>query len=564
VKSLLLLWMNWMQKAAKQMGKIGSAVRAVNASKGAFALLGMALLFGAILRFSGVNWGMPDRVDLHPDERMYVIEPALKIAPGALDPGFLNYPNFIHYSIAAVLGVLRSFGLETTTPLAHQVGRSILAGYGTLTIGLAWLLAGRLGARRKGQALAAVWVAILPLHVWESHIAVTDVMMTFWIMAVLLGALRIARGADDLRWWVPVLSGVALGCAVGSKYTAALSSVALLMGMIYARMPWRRFLLVGIAIGVSALLACFVVTPYSFLRFGDLLEAMAFEHEHVRGHHLGFSTTAPGWQYHKYVYQLCAAWPFSFGIALYVSVGLGVLWMLWRLSYARSIPLVLAGLLYFVMGGWTYTPIRYYMPIIVIGAICAGVWHGALLDGAKRARRAGMVLVLVTLAYTTWFCVETNARYGDDTREQAARWLRTYNGEPMHVAALGSGAYLGHFKGSDVVTFKVHPEGNAGRLYNEDFDLIQISSLHYLRWLRHGRPDFYGTVYGRIRDNDANLRLVKRFEDDFPNKRFYGVLDPMFTCLFVSPTLEFYASSTGADRFGSMGDAAEVSAAESP
>lgn len=124
----------------------------------------------------------------------------------------------------------------------------------------------------------------------------------------------------------------------------------------------------------------------------------------------------------------------------------------------------------------------------------------------------------------------------------------------MHVAAIGSGAYLGHFKGSDTVTFKVHPEGNAGRLYNEGFDLIQISSLHYLRWQRHRRPDVYGTLYGRIRENEANLRLVKRFEDDFPNKRLYGMLDPMFTCLFVSPVLEFYASPTGLERFDAMGD----------
>ena len=501
-----------------------------------------AIIAGAWLRFSGLNWGLPERVDFHPDERSYVIKYALKIGPGAWDPGFLNYPNFIHHSIALVLGLLRQLGVETSEVLACQVGRALSSLYGTLTIVLAWVIAGQLGARRWGQALAALWVALLPLHVWESHVAVTDVMMTFWIMAMLVGALRVADSTRPAKVYHLVYCGITLGLAVGSKYTAAISGVALLMALLYSRRHWRTLLWQAMVVGACALLACFIVTPHSFLRFNDLLEAMAFEHEHVHGHHQGFSTTAPGWQYHKFVYQIVAAWPFSLGLALYVSVGIGVLWSTYRCSRARSIPLAVATILFLIMGSWTYTPIRYYLPIIVIGAVFAGVWHGALLSGSRRARYVGLLVVAVTFAYTAGFSFSTNARYLDDTRVQAARWMDRYSGAPLRVAVIGAGAYSGFTRGNDDLQLNVYPESHAAHVQaRRPFDVLEISSLHYLRWLRHDRPVRYRDMYGRVRDGDTDLVLVKRFEANFPQKWLYSWLDPMYECFFVSPTLEFYA-----------------------
>jgi hypothetical protein len=78
--------------------------------------------------------------------------------------------------------------------------------------------------------------------------------------------------------------------------------------------------------GCVSLLCCFAVTPYSFIRFGDLLNAMSYETAHTHGHHLGFSMPADGWQYHRYRYQLAAAWPFSFGLPLFLCAAAGVGW----------------------------------------------------------------------------------------------------------------------------------------------------------------------------------------------------------------------------------------------
>ena len=74
----------------------------------------------------------------------------------------------------------------------------------------------------------------------------------------------------------------------------------------------------------------------------------------------------------------------------------------------------------------------------------------------------------------------------------------------------------------------------------DDFDLVEISSMHYWRHERHRHPAF-DPEYRRLRAGEKGLHLVKSFDADFLNRELYRKLDPMFAGYFVSPTLEFYA-----------------------
>jgi hypothetical protein len=69
--------------------------------------------------------------------------------------------------------------------------------------------------------------------------------------------------------------------------------------------------------------------------------------------------------------------------------------------------------------------------------------------------------------------------------------------------------------------------------------LIEISSLQYLRWQRHGIKD-YVAMYDHLRHNPESFELVAKFDMPFLNRDFYGWLDPMFRSYFVAPTIEFY------------------------
>jgi 4-amino-4-deoxy-L-arabinose transferase-like glycosyltransferase len=420
------------------------------------------------------------------------------------------------------------------------VGRSISAVYGALTCAVVFLLAEALGASLSAAFLAALWVSILPLHVWESHVAVTDVMMTFWVMVTLLGSVRLIRHGRPLDY---VLTGAALGLAVGSKYTAALAGVAPVVAVLVGRRPPGKALRGLALLGLFAIAACFLVTPYSFIHFGELLKAMAYENAHVHGHHSGFSLPAAGWQYHKYLYQLAAAWPFSFGLPLYISAAAGAVWAIARWKREYAVVVSFAALFFGVTGSWTFTPLRYYLPVVVLGALLAGLWQGDWLTSPARLKRGfAAVVVASTLCYTLAFTYSTTARFSNDTRIQAAAWLREQAAAFRTIWLAGDTAYMATLPGTpniishtevNVLKYLSNNGGNGGP------DLLEITSLHYLRWFRHGNTH-YMDQYDRLRSGGSGYVLLRRFEADFLNKKLYRALDPMFEGYFVSPTLEFY------------------------
>lgn len=501
-----------------------------------FAIL-IPVIIALGFRFWGIGWAAPERIDLHPDEHDYVINHALKISWTDLDPKFLNYPSLLCYSTALANGLLKQLGIVREEWQIYIVGRSIVAVYGALTCAAVFLLAEELEASLIAAFLAALWVSLLPEHVWESHIAVTDVVMTFWIIVTLYMSVRLIRRSRPVDY---LLAGAALGLAVGSKYTAALAGIAPLVAVVAGKRNPGKSLRGFALLGLSALAACFVVTPYTFIRFKAFLQAMAYENMHVHSHHKGFSLPALGPQYHRYLYQILAAWPFSFGMVLYLSVAIGIAWAIWRWKKEYAVVLFFAALFFAVTGSWTLTPLRYYLPLLVIGALFAGLWQGDWLKSPDRWKRglAG-TLVAATFCYTVAFTYGTTRRYANDTRVQASAWLRNQGTLSNKLLLVGDRHYLA-FPPGDVTVSRYEGILERSTLKSSSkIDYIEITSLNYRRWYRSGN-ERYLPMYQRFRDGLGGFVLLKRFEADFLNKKLYSALDPMFEGYFVSPTLEFY------------------------
>ncbi|MFH0909234.1 MAG: glycosyltransferase family 39 protein [bacterium] len=504
------------------------------------------------LRFWGLGWGMPDRIDLHPDEHDYVVGHALEVAhnvnlvmKGAepftiktLDPMFLNYPSFLIYLTALIYGLLHQLGILVAQWQAYVVGRAISACFGAATVLAAMLMAREAGANKTGQLLAALWMALLPLNVWESHVAVTDVTMTFWVACTLWASMRLVRTG---RWRDYVMAGAFLGLSVGSKYTAAMTVVAVVAGVFLSGRPMKNTIPGLAAAAAVAVAACFVVTPYSFIRLGDVLKAMAYEHHHTTGHHFGFCLPAKGPQYHRYLYQVVAAWPFCLGIALYAAAVAGTIWGALRLNRARAVLLVFGAVFFGVTGHWNFVPLRYYLPLLTVAVVFAGMWLGAWLeaDSAWR-RRLGGAAMLVTLVYTLVFTFQTTGRFEDDTRMQAGRWLDETCRPGTSLLTCGWERYMGMPGNERAVKVRRGDEKSFWpELERRRFDVIEISSLHYDRHYRHDNRT-YAKKYDALRDPAGPFRLAAKFESSFINRDVYGRLDPMFRGYFVSPTLEFY------------------------
>src|SRR5687768_12271473 len=142
--------------------------------------LGLILLLAAGLRLFPVWFGLPYPY-ARPDEAVSISR-AVGVLAGDFNPHFFHWPSLTFYLFAAVLGpvsAVRSlFGVEPL-PLATAVitARVVVALAGALTLVPLFRLAARIAGERAG-VLAAAFLAVAPLHVRDSHFAMTDVLMT--------------------------------------------------------------------------------------------------------------------------------------------------------------------------------------------------------------------------------------------------------------------------------------------------------------------------------------------------------------------------------------------------
>jgi 4-amino-4-deoxy-L-arabinose transferase-like glycosyltransferase len=504
--------------------------------------VGSLFLLAAALRLFGLFWGAPARIDLHPDETVHVMSHALAISLADADPHFLNYPSFLIYLIAIFNGALTRLGWVTEPWQSYIVARAIVASFGAATAPAVFWLVIEITGSVLAATLSGLWIALLPLHVWESHFAVTDIVMTFWIVVALALSVRLLERSG---WRDYALTGAAIGLAIASKYTAALVVVSPLVASLLAARP-LPVALKGLALlGLAALTSCFLGTPFTFLHFSQFRQAMAFEYEHVHSLHYGFSLPAAGWQYHKYVYELFAGFPFSLGFALYASTVAGTVWVLWHLRPATIVVLAFAIPFFAILGHWTFVPLRYQLPVLVVGAALAGMWHAAWLESESRGRRAvAAVAVVVTGLYTGVFVVQTTARLRHDTRIEAANWLDQTLRPGQRLVICGYSPYLAIPNDPRIAVDAVNEVWISHLIDRGDADLVEISSMHYWRHERHSHPAFL-PEYRRFRAGEKGYRLVKRFDADFLNRELYRRLDPMFAGYFVSPELEFYVRDRG-------------------
>ena len=145
---------------------------------------------------------------------------------GDFNPHFFDYPGLYFY-VQLGVAVLRFLAGrdasasgasldQVDTPDFYLWGRAVTAILGTLTVLLVYRIGMRWGARHA--ALAAGLMAVMPLHVRESHYVLTDVPVTFFVTLTLLltlGAHERER-APSFAW-----AGAAAGLAAATKYPGA-------------------------------------------------------------------------------------------------------------------------------------------------------------------------------------------------------------------------------------------------------------------------------------------------------------------------------------------------------
>jgi len=408
--------------------------------------LAIIVVAGLILRLAELGAGLP----AYPaEDETTVMGVAIRVAAGDLNPHWFYWPSLWLYTLAFTFGAFFLAGRAVGTfPSLHDfelayfrdpsalflVGRGLSALLGAATIVLVYRLGRHLGSRGIGL-MAALLLAVSPLHVRYSHFMLTDVPMTFAICATFVLLLRAVE--PPVRLWLAALAG---GFAMSIKYPAAALLIPLSLAAVGSP-AWPPRALPAIrrlGVVVTAMAAGFVLTtPFALVDFPSFAGGLIYL---LRTH---LTVGSPG------IFD-----PRVTALAVYTSVGLpgalgGPAMVLAAFGLGRLLidavrrpkrgPLLVLSFVLPVSAVFmvTKTPHdRYLLPLLPFYALCAGLAvrpPGRASKWPRRAAFAGLVVVAAgppLVATAGWLHVQALP----DTRMIARQWLEPRVMRPTIVA----------------------------------------------------------------------------------------------------------------------------------
>lgn len=392
----------------------------------------LVLAVAAGLRFWALGHGIPYAIGV--DEPEIVGRVVTMMKTGDFHPHFFDYPGlvfYMHLPVAVARFVLGAVGGEWRSLAGFSAAdlylwaRALTALLGTLTVYVLHQVGLRWGSRHA--LLGAGLLAVMPMHVRESHYALTDVPATFFVTLTLLLSL-VANEKGTLRAFV--WAGVAAGLTIGTKYNAG---VVLLLPIVSVAMtinaaPSRIACLLG-ALG-GAFGAFVVVAPYTVLDLPAFLNAFAA----LVGHYQPRPPNAePGWIVYLKHLRLTLGWPA--GLLLVAGLVLGVVRAARGPGRLRWTLLVLLPVAYFALiSGRSLIFGRYLLPLLPFTCLLAAI---AVVSGVSLLRRFDIPrlprrlliagLTVAALLPPLVSAVGFDRRISrESTQEVAWRWIRTH------------------------------------------------------------------------------------------------------------------------------------------
>jgi len=343
--------------------------------------LALVVLTAGILRFWALGAGIPYAVGVDEPDIMTRVVAMLKT--GDFNPHFFDYPGFYFYAqLVVACGRFLQGALAGAWRSLDQVGpadfylwaRGLTALLGTLTV----LVVHRIGLRwgTRHALLAAGLMAVMPMHVRESHYVLTDVPMTFFVtLAFLLSLGAHEKATMSAFAW----AGAAAGLAAATKYNGALAiALPLVAASMTLAAPSR--LLCALAASGGALGAYLVAAPYSLLDLPAFLNAFA---RLASAYRPRGPAPEPGWLVYLKHLRLGLGWP-----ALLLAcggLGLGLVRAARGPGHVRWTLLVAFPIVWFyVLATKSLIFGRYLLPMLPFVCILAAI---AVISGVSLLRR---------------------------------------------------------------------------------------------------------------------------------------------------------------------------------
>ena len=404
------------------------------------------------------------------DEKFYAMDACRYVSEGAFLCG-IGELTYAHPPVGKWLIASGIWALGPT-PLG---ARLVVALVGTLSVGVLFMLARLVLDSTAGAGVAALLLAIDPLHLVTSRTALLEVFASFFVLLSLLCFSKAMHGSPsveaspeipqpvsksfllrDVKWprmpW-RLLAGIALGLAIGSKWTVAPVALALVIWGVWDAVRRRKtqitvrpatreglelmFTLVVVPLLVYAfsfvgrLDAAFLAVPWSegswFRAFGERQLHMLEYHLELRRVFVG--SLSPAYESPPWSWPLIKrAIPFSFSIrgGVYrevVALGNPLVWWPALVASVAVItrgrwPAAVRGVLVVGLGGtflfWLpLSPVSsnvfiyYLVPAIPFLCLAIAVVATAMFQGGKGRVLLGMYLLGVVSVFAFFFPVLT-------------------------------------------------------------------------------------------------------------------------------------------------------------
>jgi hypothetical protein len=385
------------------------------------------------LRAVGLQYGLP--AVYNPDE-VSIMARALSFARGTLNPHNFLYPTFYFYVLFAWVGVYLAWvwlsgrvasikalqELYFTDPTGiYTAGRALGVAAGTATIAVLYRLGARLTDHRTALA-AALFLAVSPLHVRDSHYVKHDVPATLAIVVAYLAMTRVWPCArpDGSRLRDTLLAGAACGVAFSTHYYCVFLTIPLSLVIVQG---WRsrgvmasvRGLACG---GAASLVIFFALSPYLLVEPLTAWRDITANRQIVIDRAVTAGAFAPAARYLEMLWTDAVGQP----IALLGLVG--VMWMLIS-APARAILLLAFPVPFLLFIANTAPASRYLNPVLPFLVLFAA-WALSNLISRFGGRRPALFWIAVALAATPGALASVESDLflrRDDTRTLAQRFI---------------------------------------------------------------------------------------------------------------------------------------------
>jgi len=498
------------------------------------AALGVVLAAALVLRLQAVASGLPYAF-INPDEAT-VVPKAVEVAGGQLNPMFFYYPSLFFYLLAAVFWLLspvwalvhgeflvRPGALVVDAGAFYLTARLVVVAFGVASVALVYKL-GRDAYGAAAGVLAAAFLAVAPLHVEYSYLAVTDVpAVAFGLLGLVLlhGA---ARGGGLRRL---TAGAVAVGLATSTKYNLGILVLPATVAALYACRPvvaaaagagrrrlraWVRLLVLRLYLPLG--LAFLAASPFIVIDLPRFLAEFSRQHAIVERGWLGFENAGNG-----YWYNLSVNLAGALGLVLLVLALAGLVWAFWRRA-ALDLMLAPTVVVYFVyVSSWRELADRYMLPIaplllILAARVCVTLWE--VRPAWRRALvPAAAALAALALALPLADSVAQNrAVASPDVRARAKVWVERTIEPGTRIATETQGPPL--VARLDLASY--HAEGLRPAYYRLRRLKLPLpgepTPQHSMRWLREHRVQYVilsSAVYERVLAAPSHYPRLVRF-----------------------------------------------------